>query len=283
MRAIENAEVRAWLDMYAAIPPHHAQRYNPEIMQVDGVTLTRCREIPFSHFNSVLDLGGATPATESQVDAILACYREAGIPRFTVIHNPHAQPPQLLEWLEARGLRPRGGWERVYRAGGHFTTPEPAVNGSVEPVSREIGSEWASFLVNSYGLPTGPWLEQLVERPGWHHAVLRREGRIVAARSLFVSAGGWAWLGVEAPVPGIMAPSYADDFALTHALVVDGLRRGVTHFAADIEAPSAARHAGVRELEGARVRVAVRADAVRERVTASAAGRAALPRMEAHR
>jgi hypothetical protein len=240
MPAIEHAEVEAWVDMYAAIPGDYRDRFNPEILRVEGVTLTRCRAIPFSHFNAVLDLGIVAPATESQVDAILACYREADIPRFTVLHNPHVQPPLLREWLETRGLRERGAWERVYRAGGGIAAP-PVVEGSVDIVARAAGEEWAAFLVKAYGLPTGPWLEQLAGRPGWVHAVLRRDGRIVAARSLFASAGGWAWMGVEAPVPGLMAPSYADDFALTHALVHEGLRLGVTRFAADIEAASAAR------------------------------------------
>lgn len=242
MPAIEHAEVQAWVDMYAAIPADYRERFDPEILRVDGVTLTRCRAIPFSHFNAVLDLGVAAPATGSQADAIVACYQEAAIPRFTVLHNPHAQPALLPDWLEARGLRRRGAWERVCRDGGKLIAPEPAMaDGSIELVSRETGVEWASFLVKLYGLPTGPWLEQLVGRPGWVHAVLRRKGRIVAARSLFASAGGWAWLGVEAPVPGLMAPSYADDFALTHALVREGLRLGVTRFVADIEAPAPAR------------------------------------------
>lgn len=38
-----------------------------------------------------------------------------------------------------------------------------------------------------------------------------------------------------------MAPSYADDHVLAHALVRHGLRAGARHFTADIEAPSAAR------------------------------------------
>ena len=240
MREIEHAEVQAWLDMYAAIPAEYRERFKPEIVQVDGVTVTRCRAIPFSHFNAVLDLGVAAPASERTLDAVLACYREAEIPRFTVLHNPYLQPPALREWLEARGLRPRGAWERVFRDAGELTAPPPVVDGTVELVSRGTGEEWAAFLVRLYGLPTGPWLAELVGRPGWTHAVLRREGRIVGARSLFAS-GGWGWLGVEAPVPGLMAPSYADDQALTYALVREGLRLGVERFAADIEAPSAAR------------------------------------------
>src|SRR6185436_805841 len=142
MRAVENAEVQAWLDMYAAIPPEFRERFDPELLQVEEVTLTRCRAIPFSHFNAVLDLGVAAPASERTVDAVLACYGEAQVPRFTVLHNPHAQPPLLREWLEARGLRPRGAWERVFRDAGELVAPPPAADGSVELVNAETGEEW---------------------------------------------------------------------------------------------------------------------------------------------
>lgn len=85
MRQIEGAEVRAWRDMYAAIPAEYAERYGPELVRVEGVTLTRCRAIPFPHFNAVLDLGIAEPATEASVDAIIAAYREAGVGRFHLL------------------------------------------------------------------------------------------------------------------------------------------------------------------------------------------------------
>jgi hypothetical protein len=234
---VEAAEVRAWRDMYAAMPSGYRERVGPELLAVDGVTLTRCRAIPFSHFNAVLDLGVAAPATERALDAVLAAYAAADVPRFTVLHNPHARPPQLPEWLRARGLAPRGAWERITRAGGELP---PAPAGDVELVTGEAGVEWADFLVARYGLPTGAWLLALVDRPGWTHAVLRRDGGIVAARSMY-AAEGWAWLGVEAPIPGLMAPSWNDDHVLAYTLVRHGLRTGIHRFAADIEAPHPGR------------------------------------------
>ncbi|HEV3052101.1 MAG TPA: hypothetical protein VGX50_17455 [Longimicrobium sp.] len=232
---VEAAEVRAWADMYAAMPDDYRARFRPELLRVQGVTLTRCRAIPFSHFNGVLDLGVAVPATEGALDAVLAAYAEADIGRFSILHNPHARPPELLHWLRARGLAPRGGWERIARAGGELPPPPPGLD-NAELVTRATGAEWADFLVARYGLPTGPWLLGLVDRSGWTHAVLRREGSIVAARSMYAS-DGWAWLGVEAPVPGLMAPSWDDDHALAYTLVREGVRAGVERFAADIEAP----------------------------------------------
>ncbi|MEW5988866.1 MAG: hypothetical protein AB1791_19760, partial [Chloroflexota bacterium] len=91
-----------------------------------------------------------------------------------------------------------------------------------------------------YGLPTTPWLLALVERPGWHHYLLRRGRAIAAVRSMYVHHDGMAWLGIDAPVPGIMAPSYDLDRQLCQAMVRDGLGLGVRYFAADIEAPTPA-------------------------------------------
>jgi hypothetical protein len=237
---IEKAEVQAWLDMYVAIPADFQQKFDPQILQMEGVSLTRCRAIAFSHFNSVLDLGVSAPATEQLVDALLQCYNEADVHRFVILHNPYAQPAELAEWLKGRGLHPKGAWERICRIEKRTIPSKPAVEGSVELVTSETASEWTSFLEGWYRLPTGPWLAALVGRPGWHHAVLRRSGRIVSARSMFTRSG-WAWLGVEAPVPGLMTPSYEEDYALVHALVNEGLRSGVERFVADIEAPAASR------------------------------------------
>ena len=47
-----------------------------------------------------------------------------------------------------------------------------------------------------------------------------------------------AWLGIDAPVPGIMAPSYELDFQICQAIIKDGTNLGAKCFIADIEAPS---------------------------------------------
>ena len=49
-----------------------------------------------------------------------------------------------------------------------------------------------------------------------------------------------AWLGMDAPVPGVMTEDYEPDAALCAFIVADGLQRGATSFLADIELPSMA-------------------------------------------
>jgi hypothetical protein len=240
---VEQAEIHAWLDLYAAAPAAYVRELQPEIRQVGNVVLTLCPKIPFVHFNCVLSLGLGEPAREEQVDALLDLYRAADVRSFAIFHNPLCQPAELPEWFEARGLKLHGGWDRIYRGDGAPATlaeVPPTGLGQVEGVTQETAEEWAEYLDSSYRLPTKPWLLALVGRPGWRHSLLRREGRIVAVRSLYLHADGMAWMGIEAPVPGLMGPSYDLDAQLCQALVREGLELGAQGFVADIEAPSAA-------------------------------------------
>lgn len=237
---IETGEVNAWLDMYAAIPSDFARQFGFTITQVQDVVLTICKPIPFVHFNCVKNLGINAPASEALVDELLATYRTAGVQNFTIYHNPHSQPPALSEWLKLRGFQERGGWDRIYRNNATLAMPlvAPSGNFKVEKVTRATGAQWAGYIDTIYGLPTSPWLLALVERPGWHHYLLRNGDEIVAVRTMYIHPDGMAWLGVEAPVPGIMAPSYDLDLQLCQAIVQDGIGLGARYFVADIEAPS---------------------------------------------
>lgn len=237
---IETTEVHAWEDMYLAAPAEFARRFQLEILRNGALVLTRCKPIPFVHFNCVMNLGVDELASERRIDELLALYRSAGVTSFAIFHTPASRPAELPRWLEARGLRRRGGWDRVYRD--DRAAPAPIVSGNgasgVEKVGSSSAEEWADFIDATYGLPTKPWLLSLVERPGWHHYLLRRDGVIAAVRSMYVDRTGDAWLGIDAPVPGIMAPSFDLDQMLCRAIVGDGLASGVRSFAADIEAPS---------------------------------------------
>lgn len=238
---IESAEVNAWLDMYAAVPTDFARQFQLEILRIQNVVLTRCRTIPFVHFNCVMNLGMIEPAGEHQLDEALALYRAADVRDFAFFHIPHSQPATLPDWFKARNLHVRGGWERIYRDNRPLTMMviQPQTGFRIEKVTPTTAPEWAAYIDAIYGLPTTPWLLSLAERPGWHHYLLRQAAQIVAVRSMYVHHDGLAWLGIDAPVPGIMAPSYDLDIQICQAIVKDGLNLGVTHFVADIEAPTA--------------------------------------------
>jgi hypothetical protein len=237
---IESAEIDAWVDMYAAIPHDFGQRFMPEMLHVGNVALTRCKAIPFVHFNCVMNFGMTELATEQALDEILTLYHTVDMRQFAFFHTPHFQPTEITEWFQKRNLQLKGGWERIGRDG---NTPETTViaiqNGfRVEKVTQQTASEWAAYIDSVYGLPTSPWLVAFAVRPGWHHYLLRQDARIVAVRSMYVNANGIAWLGIEAPVPGVMGPTFDLDCQICQAIIRDATNLGVKYIAADIELPS---------------------------------------------
>ena len=238
-RAMERAEVNAWLDLYDAAPADFAARHSLSIARDGDLVWTTCATIPFIHFNCVKNIGVDGPATEAQVDALLAHYRAASILRPWFYTSPHAEPSRLRCWLEARGLQYQSGWERIFRGATPLAAEPlfPADDLAVEEVMPETAPEWAAFIDGQYRLPTAPWLMALVGRKGWRHYMLKRDGAVAAVRSLFIGDDGTAWSGIDAPVPGIMAPSFDLDAMLGERLVRDGIAAGAKLFVADIEAP----------------------------------------------
>jgi hypothetical protein len=236
---IEAAEVRAWVDCYAAAPAEFADQVGLASREVGGATALSWAATGRRYFSRAIGLGVAELATEWAIDEIIHGYEAAGIRMFLLQALPHCRPAEYEGWLRERGLEPFDAQDRVVR--GSEPPPPPLESDRslrVEPVTPETADEWVAFLERVYRLETGDWLQRLVGRPGWHPYVARERGEIVAARTMFVGPDGWAWWGMDAPVPGLGTDDYEPDAALCEFMVRDGLDLGVRCFLADIEAPS---------------------------------------------
>lgn len=230
--AIEAAEMRAWADCYAAAPADWAGSAGLGTREVGGALVISWAATGRRYFSRVIGLGVTEPATEDAIDEIVRGYEETGITMFLLQSMPHCRPAEYEGWLRDRGLEPFDAQDRVYRDG---RPAEPVAQGPVEQVTRETAAEWAEFLERVYRLDTGPWLELLIGRPGWHEYVYRDGGEVIAARGMFIGPDGMAWLGMDGPVPGVMTDEYEPDAALCAYMVADGLARGARSFLADIE------------------------------------------------
>jgi hypothetical protein len=246
---IEAAEAEAWADMYSAAPKDFAEQAGIQAREAAGALVLEWAATGRRYFSRTIGLGVAQPATEGAIDDILHCYERAGITMFLLQSLPHCRPAAYDQWLLDRGLEPFDVQERVVRGGRPLSwqpdervehelgvNPDRAL--AVTRVDRADVDEWADFLQRVYQLETGPWLQELHKRPRWHQYVVREEGRLVAARGMYIARDGTAWLGMDGPVPGVHADDYEPDARLCAAMVADGLARGATAFIADIEAPS---------------------------------------------
>jgi hypothetical protein len=237
--AIEAAEADAWEDAYAAAPEDWASEVGIESYRVGGALVISWAATGRRYFSRVIGLGVTEPVSEAAIDQILEGYEQAGISKFLLQSLPHCRPSRYEQWLGERGLEAFDQQDRIIR-GGSPSASSPALGGGLtaERVTRDTAEEWAAFLQAVYRLDAGPWLPQLIGRPGWHQYVARRDGRIVAARGMYVGPGGAAWLGMDGPVPGVTTDDCEPDAALCAFMVADGVTLGARSFLADIEAPS---------------------------------------------
>lgn len=234
-----------WLDDFASAPPHVAAALGLATSRIGELVMVRSH-VPFSHFNMVLTLGCPAPADDAAFDAIERFYAPGGAGRHWVLAHQYDQPRNLAQQLIARGYRPDGAWERVVLQG--VPTDRWATHAQgCEFVTTANATAWIAFLLECYRMPPviGEWLGALVGRRGWTHAIRRERGRtagrVVMARSLYQDEAGWAWLGIDAPIPGVMAPCFEDDQYVVATLIADATTRGACAFVSDIEAPSPTR------------------------------------------
>ena len=239
---IETAEARSWADLYAAAPANFALGAGLTTRKVRGTLALSWAATGRRYFSRAIGLGVVEPATEEQLDQILAGWREAGITMFLLQSLPHCRPAAYESWLRERGLEPFDEQDRIVRDGSPLAERAPVSDRQlvVERVDRRSQDEWAEFLQRVYRLDTGSWLQELIGRPGWFQYVARADGEIVAARAMHIGPDGTAWLGMDGPVPGVMTHDYEPDAAICAGIVADGLVAGARRFMADIEAPSEA-------------------------------------------
>ncbi len=227
---IELFEESTWVDMFAAVPAPFAAAVGLGMVATPEAALFYCQKIPFIHFNAAgSGLGLRRPLDAPAVERLVAAYAAHGVAQPWV----HVVPGIDDTALRSRGFAHSSSWDRVVRR------PREALTASatVTRVTADRARDWGAFVDKIYGLPTSPWLLALAGRPGWQHYVVERDGELVAARSAF-TRDGFTWMGIDAPVPGLMTRDFATDGEILRTIVADNPRSVVI---ADIESPSDTR------------------------------------------
>jgi GNAT superfamily N-acetyltransferase len=172
---------------------------SPIVEEARGATVLRFPNAPGSPMlNRAVGLGLDRPATEEDVDEVLAAFRTTEA--FYVAVAPGAEPRELPDWLAARGLEPGWGWMAFRRPAA--PVPEAATSLRLEEVGDpDAARAFARIVCAGYGLP--PQLEPDVARvpaSEWQ-CWLARDGDEPAAAAAMYVAEGAGYLGFAATLP----------------------------------------------------------------------------------
>lgn len=239
VNSIEDIEKAAWEDMYEAMPEDFAKEFEFDFIKLKNISLCSSKKIPFGHFNAALGFGYPNPATENELDFVLEYFGEKNINSFYIHWTPNCLPEDFESKMTAKGLSIISGWDRIVRTKSPFNLKENSGDKyKITEVDKTNAEDWAEFIDNAYGLPTSPWLLSLVGREGWHHYILKEGSKIKAVRSAFIK-DKFAWLGVDAPVPGIMTNDFEPDYFLSAKITDECIKLGAEIISTVIEKPSA--------------------------------------------
>lgn len=162
---LEEAEQEVTLNFYRGMPDALSRDCNITHARMGNLLRLTARTIDRPMFNRVMGLGVGAPATEAQLDSVIAHYqRTLGMPRverFMIQVLPHVQTPELETWLALRGLKKLRGWAMFLGSTATPTKSEPSLR-----IERVLPSEcvlWGDICVRALGMPENlrPWLQSL--------------------------------------------------------------------------------------------------------------------------
>jgi len=131
-RWCELAEQRAIADAFQALAASDANAAGATVGTAGpDLSIYALTALDLSFFNRVVGLGVGVPATEAQVDAMIAFYDGLDQRNVAISLSPRAQPSELEAWLGERGftlghfpqsvaLSTVGGWIAARSAGLRF-------------------------------------------------------------------------------------------------------------------------------------------------------------------
>ena len=191
---LERIEYEAAIDLYRAAPAGIRAELDIDVREIGDATCLSCRGLePASIFRRAVGLGVGNPATENDVDEVVA-YMQGRGERFVIPSAPGCRPPGMAAWLEARGFEAGYAWMKFSRpcAG----PPDAPTDLSVRVVDDRDGAGFGRVVTEAFDLPStiAPWVGQLAGRQGWACVMAFDGGEPVAAGAVFVR-GDHAWLG----------------------------------------------------------------------------------------
>ena len=220
---VETVEAEAYADLLRAAPADW--RFVAEETDAGWFLLAPTLDVLL--FNRVIAAGVRTPVRQTDLAALLARYRSAGVRNFGVQLSPAAQPAAVGEWLQAAGLTAHDRWTKVHRSSSPVTPA--STNLRIELVQPDQAATFAAVTTDGFGMPIGlrPWIASSVGRPRWRHYLAFNGTEAVAGGALFVR-GDVGWLGIASTLPA--ARRRGAQAALMARRLEDGLAVGYRWF-----------------------------------------------------
>src|SRR3954447_9072174 len=191
----EMAEALAWRDMIESVQEAGDTTLDAVWMEVGGGVAFGLRGFDTSFFNRAVGLGVPRPATSEDVAEADAFFPDQGLGWSTVQVAEHAQPPELVGWVEAGGWLKSRRWPKLWRTlDGEL--PEEQTDLRIERIGPDHAADLARIVLSAFEMPDqlAVMATASIGRTGWTHYLGFDGEEAVTAAATYVTADV-AWLG----------------------------------------------------------------------------------------
>ena len=197
---LERAELRVWRDFYRAAPSPAVVACGLGLQDFGPAAAFRMSKVDVMIFNRVLGLGLDGPPSPSTIEAIIAGYEQALLPRFYLQLAPLVTLGPTVSAVTDLGFAPGSNWVRLVR---DVAAPGPVpTRFRIETVDRAHAPLFAEVVCAGFGMDEALTLpvQAVVGTPGWH-CYLAYDGDRPIASATLVADGRVGWMGFATTLP----------------------------------------------------------------------------------
>jgi GNAT superfamily N-acetyltransferase len=199
LEAIERGEIEA---LHAAATEAIRSDLGLACQTIGTALVSVAAGIPASGIvvNRAIGLGVGQDERPETVDAVMQCYRSAGIGRYFVHVHPESRPSGLRQWLLDRGLEKARGWMKFTR--GREAPPAVETSAMVRRARTDDMAAVGRIAAAAFDLGerAAEWIACLDRAADWRIYVSLIDGEVAGTGGLYVRDGiGWLDFGATAP------------------------------------------------------------------------------------
>lgn len=179
-RVLEAIESAAWSDYFRA--------GSLAVLDLNGARVLCAPHVHSPDVNRVIGLGSIVRATPELLERTITAFPD-DVPFYLQV-VPDTDPPELHQWIRARGFSPQRRWVKLYQ----YLRPAADVPKTassevrVEETQAKDAAVLGTTLCDGFGFPPemASWLGAVVGRRGWRTYLAYRGDSIAGAAAMYL-------------------------------------------------------------------------------------------------
>ncbi len=206
IRKLEQIECSYWMRYY-----REGKTFPTFSTILNGGLACAIPDVDILAMNRAIGLGTVQPIDESILQNILSFYRAAGSRRFFLQLPPSIMNDGLRHLLLSHGFVHHNNWTKLYRPI-DVVDDQPTPGLSIRKIDEKEADNFGQLIFMSFDWEDSrlaSWLATTVGQTGYHHYIVSKEGKDIAAGALFVEGemASMAFAGTLGPFRGLGAQS----------------------------------------------------------------------------